>query len=105
MPWPLPGVAGDAPWMDTIDADNVWRQDSATVTTSLFRVNYDNNPSNPAVYEETGLASGEYKVYVTWAANVTQDVPDQENAGYPICTSRALFERIEGVLNLAGETE
>jgi hypothetical protein len=31
--------------------------------------------------------------------------PVEESAGYPIRTSRALFERIDGVVNLAGETE
>ena len=78
----LPGVGGDAPWMETIDADSVWRQDSATVDSALFRVNYNNDPANPAVYEETGLAAGEYTVYVTWAANVTQDVDNQENSNF-----------------------
>ena len=79
----LPGVAGDAVWMDTIDADNVWRADSHTITTALFRVNTDNDQANPAVFVKSGLAAGQYKVYATWSANVTQDVPNLANPGFP----------------------
>ena len=79
----LPGVAGTEPWLGTIDADQVWRQDNYTTTSALFRISYNNDAASPAIYEKTGLAAGEYKVYATWLANVTQKLDNQENSNFP----------------------
>src|SRR5688572_21731466 len=44
----LPGVGGH-PWMSSIDSDQVWREDSANVLNSVFRVSHSNDSASPAV--------------------------------------------------------
>src|ERR1700741_4891529 len=98
----LPGVGGTAKWMTSIDADNVWRQDSATTTSALFRVAYNNSAQSFAVYEETGLASGQYQVYATWQANVTQKINGPGDLA-PRFIQGAEFAQYESVDVLDGE--
>src|SRR5205085_11912563 len=61
----LPGVGGSDPWLNSIDADHVWRADSQTTTTSLFRVSTQKTSASPAEWKAT-VPSGQYKVYATW---------------------------------------
>ncbi len=81
----LPGAPGSAeglPWMTSIDADQVWRANNYTINNSLFRVSTSKAPS-PVVYQATGLTPGEYKVYGSWQANVTQDLDNLQDSDYP----------------------
>ncbi len=81
----LPGVPGTEgrPWLLTIDADQVWRADSQTTTTALFRVSTENEGTpSPAVWE-TAITPGEYRVYATWLTNVTQTTDNLDDATYP----------------------
>ena len=81
----LPGAPGSAdglPWMTSIDADQVWRANNYTINNSLFRVSTSKTPS-PVVYQATGLTPGEYKVYGSWQANVTQDLDNLQNSNHP----------------------
>ncbi len=80
----LPGVADGQIWMTSIDADQVWRQDSYTLNNSLYRISQTDSPSSLVEYEATGLAPGDqYKVYVSWQANVTQKLDNLSNSNHP----------------------
>ncbi|MEP7157786.1 MAG: right-handed parallel beta-helix repeat-containing protein [Chloroflexota bacterium] len=95
----LPGVSGTVgrPWLLSIDPDHVWRTDSMTTTTTLFRVStVKTGTVSPAVWE-TMITPGNYRIYATWLANVTQktdnlvdpSLPDQQlfpatNATYTV---------------------
>ncbi|MDZ4736982.1 MAG: LEPR-XLL domain-containing protein, partial [Rhodospirillaceae bacterium] len=79
----LPGVGGEEPWMDSIDADQMWRQDSFTTTTALFRVSTQNDTASPAVWQGTVVAGETYRVYATWQANVTQRFDNLDNSAHP----------------------
>ncbi|HEY5617025.1 MAG TPA: hypothetical protein VIK60_03730, partial [Vicinamibacterales bacterium] len=81
----LPGVPGTEgrPWLVSIDSDHVWRADSMTTTTALFRVSTVNTGTpSPAVWETT-ITPGEYRIYATWQANVTQTVDNLGNSTHP----------------------
>src|SRR5688572_10383325 len=78
----LPGVNGTAPWLESIDADNIWRDDSFTTTTARFRIAKQNTTLSNAEWK-WAVPNGEYKVYVTWQANVTQDMDNLTNPNHP----------------------
>ena len=70
----------------SIDPDHVWRADSATMTTALFRVSTVNTgiPS-PAVWETMFVPSepGDYRMYASWLANVTQKTDNLDDVTHP----------------------
>jgi hypothetical protein len=81
----LPGVAGTdgRPWLESIDADSVWRTDSHTTTSILFRVSYNDTALSPAEYQATVDSTKQYKVYATWQSNVTQKTDNVVNSNFP----------------------
>src|SRR5262245_27707709 len=83
----LPGAPGSADgqiWLTSIDADQVWRQDNYTVNNTLFRISeFTGTTPSLAVYEATALAAGDYKVYASWLANVTQKLDNLSNSDFP----------------------
>ncbi len=80
----LPGVADGKIWMTSIDADEVWRQDNYTVNNSLYRISQTDSPTSLVEYEASGLTPGDqYKIYVSWQANVTQKLDNLTNSDFP----------------------
>ena len=60
--------------MTSIDADQVWRQDNYTVNNTLFRVSESTRqPASLVEYEASALEAGDYKIFVSWLANVTAE--------------------------------
>jgi hypothetical protein len=79
----LPDAAGtNTPWLVSIDADHIWRNNSFTSTTARFRVSNQKTADSPAVWKFT-VPAGQYKVYATWQANVTQDLNNLTNPNFP----------------------
>src|SRR5882672_2908776 len=79
----LPGVGGTEAWMDSIDGDEMWRQDSYTTTSALFRVSTQNDGASPAAWTAPVVIGAEYRIYATWQANVTQLLDNLENSAQP----------------------
>jgi hypothetical protein len=50
----------ERPWLPTIDTDHIWRQDSKTATSELFRVHGPGDGSSHAEWTFGGLAAGAY---------------------------------------------
>ncbi|PYR22394.1 MAG: hypothetical protein DMF94_04905 [Acidobacteria bacterium] len=81
----LPGVPGtvDRPWLVSIDGDHIWRTDSYTTTTALFRVSTQDDTLSPAAWNTTVDAGVQYRIYATWQANVTQKVENLSDPTHP----------------------
>src|SRR5688572_17893208 len=47
----LPGVGGTSPWLNSIDADGVWRADSHTTVTAAFRISTQNDTESLATWQ------------------------------------------------------
>jgi outer membrane protein OmpA-like peptidoglycan-associated protein len=105
----LPGVPGPAssPWLVSIDGDHVWRADSATTSTALYRVSTQNTSESLAEWE-TNVTAGSYDIYASWQANVSQksdnltnsDLPDQplkpaSNATYTVFNDAVPFASVQ----------
>ena len=90
----LPGVPGTEsvptedgpsegrPWL-VMSGDHVWRTDSMTTTTTLFRVSTNNGlPDAPAAWQ-TAVEADTYRVYAAWLANVSQKTDNLDNDTHP----------------------
>jgi Ca2+-binding RTX toxin-like protein len=79
----LPGVgAAGTPWLNSIDGDSIWRQDSMTTTSALFRVSTQNKTLSPATWQAT-VPAGQYQVFVTWDNNVTEKFENLDDPTHP----------------------
>ncbi|HYR36750.1 MAG TPA: LEPR-XLL domain-containing protein, partial [Burkholderiales bacterium] len=78
----VPGTEG-RPWLVSIDGDHVWRADSTTTETALFRVSTQDDTPSVAQWQTTVDAGAQYRVYATWAANVTQKVDNLGDSTHP----------------------
>jgi hypothetical protein len=65
------------PWLRTIDGGS-WRDDAATTTTILYRVNSpsDGAPTARAAWTACVPAGRDYTVQVSWLASITQKIDD-----------------------------
>jgi len=67
--YPLP-ISSDL-WLASLDRDHVWREDSQTLLSQLYRVHDAGMGGNSAQWRFTGLTPGEtYAVQTDWSVNI-----------------------------------
>ncbi|MBI1398269.1 MAG: LEPR-XLL domain-containing protein, partial [Betaproteobacteria bacterium] len=79
----LPGVADGQPWLSSIDGDHMWRTDSLTTTSGLYRVNTADDGASKAIWTVQVTPGRTYRVEASWLSNVTQLVDNLDSSVQP----------------------